>query len=318
MQPKHPSECFENTWAADTKGLYVFRNGWKGDDDIHLQVFMKNQINKGHNQASAGTFTLYGLGKTWVESPPDRDCPRWKQSVVMFPEDQDNMLDWETGVTTYSRQEKDGSGAVSASLDFIYSGGKIVRTNGVPVMRKDGKPQRLPVNDLNGIHLPENVEPDGIKGMRAFGVDYSGKCGAPMLLVVVDKITGGGERIWLCNGFGGASSGSNSFIRTQGDASLATTFVVPAEARQGSGTINYTETKTVSTNIYGRTKTTVQTVTNKVEVGGIKGADHFFAIMTLQRGPAPKVVVEGQGLDAKVTVGSRKVSFDGQKVLFSD
>ncbi len=318
LQPKHPSESFENTWAADTKGLYIFRNGWKGDDDIVLQVFLKNQINKGHNQASAGTFTLYGLGQTWVESPPDRDCPRWKQSVVMFPEDEDNMLDWETGVTTYSRQEKDGSGAVSVNLDFIYSGGRIVRTNGVPVLGKNGKPQRLPVNDQNGIHLPENVEPDGVKGMRAFGVDYSGKCGAPMLLVVVDKITGGGERIWLRNGAGGEGSGQRTSIRSEGSASLATTFVVPAVASQGSGTIKYTETKTISTNIYGRTKTMVHATTNAVSVGGIKGTDHFFAIMTLQRGPAPKVTIEGQGLDAKVTVGARKVSFDGQKVVFSD
>lgn len=30
LQPKHPGECFRNTWAADTKGLYIFRNGWKG------------------------------------------------------------------------------------------------------------------------------------------------------------------------------------------------------------------------------------------------------------------------------------------------
>jgi len=318
LQPKHPSECFANTWAADSKGLYVFRNGWKGDDDIVLQVFAKNQVNKGHNQANAGTFTLYGLGKTWIESTPDRDCPRWKQNVVMFPEDENNMLDSETGVTTYSRLEKDGSGAVSVNLDFIYSGGRIVRTNGVPVLRKDGKPQRINLNDQNGIHLPENVEPDGIKGMRAFGVDYSGKCGAPVLLVVVDKITGGGERIWVCNGSGGAVPDRNTFIRTQDDASLATTFVVPAEAKQASGAITYTETKTISTNIYGRTKTTVQASTNTVSVDGIKGKDNFFTIMTLQRGAAPKVVVEGQGLDAKVTVGSRKVSFDGQKVVFSD
>jgi hypothetical protein len=44
----------------------------------------------------------------------------------------------------------------------------------------------------------------------------------------------------------------------------------------------------------------------------------FFVILTLQRGVAPAVKVEGTGLDAKVTVGQQTVRFDGQKVIFGN
>ena len=39
--------------------------------------------------------------------------------------------------------------------------------------------------------------------------------------------------------------------------------------------------------------------------------------MTVQKGPAPAVKVEGKGLDAVVTVGRQTVRFDGGKIVFS-
>jgi len=38
-------------------------------------------------------------------------------------------------------------------------------------------------------------------------------------------------------------------------------------------------------------------------------------IMTLQRGPAPKCAVEGDGLGATVRVGGQEIRFDGRKLL---
>lgn len=325
MQPKHPGECFENTWAAETKGLYVFRNGWKGDEDIVLQTFLKSQIAKGHGQANAATFSLYGLGKPWVESPADRDCVRWKQNVVMFPQDDEDIFPYETGVRTYYKAEKDGSGAVSVNLDFIYSGGKPVVTNGVAVLRggtsllKKEKPVLLSLNDQNGIQFPERVNPEGIKGMRAVSVDYSGKCGAPMLLVLVDKIVGGGERAWLCNAKGDLSFDGNSFTCTQGDASLKFTFAAPAKVRFAKpGETTYVKKEEKTENVYGHSKTRVVTTTNKVDAVAAMGPDHFFVVATLQRGAAPEVHVQGQGLAARVTVGGQTVRFDGGKVVFGE
>lgn len=325
MHPKHPGECFENTWAADTKGLFVFRNGWKGTEDIVLQAFLKSQIGKGHNQANAATFSLYGLGKEWVESPQDRDCVRWKQNVVMFPEENENIFPYETGVRTYYKAEKDGSGAVSVNLDFIYSGGKPVMEDGKPVLQggksplRKEKPRLLSLNDQNGIQFTDRVNPDGIKGMRAFGVDYSGKCGAPMLLVLVDKIVGGGERAWLCNAKGDLRFEGNSFTSTQDDSSLKFTFVAPAKvrfARPGEWTYVTKQEKTET--VYGHAKTKIVSATNAVQALAALGPDHFFAVATLQRGPAPVVRAEGSGLATKITIGARTVSFDGEKVVFGE
>lgn len=317
LQPKHPGECFENTWAADTKGLYIFRNGWKGGEDIVLQTYLKTQINKGNSQPNAGTFNLYGLGRTWLQCIPGKRTTRWEQNVVMFPEDEERIHGGETGVRTYYRAEKDGSGAVSVNLDFLYSGGKPVMADGKPVILKDGKTQRVPLNDYNGIQFPDRVDPDGIKGMRAFGVDYSGKCGSPMLLVLVDKIVGGGQRSWLWHMADGVLKlERNAFTITQGDANLKATFVCPAEVRlEGPGSNTYTVTTKKTVDVYGYKKEQVTVQTNTVEAIVANGPDHFFTIVTLQRGVAPPVRVEGEGLAAKVTVGGQSVRFDGEKVI---
>ena len=47
------------------------------------------------------------------------------------------------------------------------------------------------------------------------------------------------------------------------------------------------------------------------------GNGEFFVILTLQRGAAPAVKAEGNGLAAKVTVGGQRISFDGRKVVLA-
>jgi len=51
-----------------------------------------------------------------------------------------------------------------------------------------------------------------------------------------------------------------------------------------------------------------------------QGGDDYFMVATVQdAGVAPPVVkVEGVGLDAKVTVGGRRITFDGEKIVIAD
>jgi hypothetical protein len=50
-----------------------------------------------------------------------------------------------------------------------------------------------------------------------------------------------------------------------------------------------------------------------------EAGESYFVVMTLQEGPPPEVTVEkGQGLDAVVRVGDRRVRFDGENVLIED
>jgi hypothetical protein len=44
----------------------------------------------------------------------------------------------------------------------------------------------------------------------------------------------------------------------------------------------------------------------------------FFVVITVQKGPAPRVNVSGEGLAGKVVVGGRTVSFDGAKIVLSE
>ena len=48
---------------------------------------------------------------------------------------------------------------------------------------------------------------------------------------------------------------------------------------------------------------------------GSRKAGSLFVVMTLQKGDAPEVKVEGTGLDAKVAVGRQVISFDGEKIV---
>jgi hypothetical protein len=84
-----------------------------------------------------------------------------------------------SGVVTSWNGEPDGSGHVSINLDMVYT----------------HNPQGR--HDSVGIWPPDPPAPGEVRGLRSVAVDYSGKCGAPALIVLVDKIEGGGERKWL-------------------------------------------------------------------------------------------------------------------------
>ena len=78
------------------------------------------------------------------------------------------------GRVTSCKAEKDGSGSVSINLDLLYRG------------------------DHEGWHgrggsWPADPPPlYRINGLRAVAADFSGKCGAPALIVLVDRIRGAG------------------------------------------------------------------------------------------------------------------------------
>ena len=47
------------------------------------------------------------------------------------------------------------------------------------------------------------------------------------------------------------------------------------------------------------------------------GGDSFFVVITVQKGAPPEVRTDGTGLDAVVTVGERRLSFDGEKIILT-
>ncbi len=302
MRPEPPGGSLPLTWEAPDFGFYAFRNGWSGGDDIVTQVFLKAHHIGGWNGPNAGTFRIAGLGKVWAAGPEGRERRRWNESVVWLPDDDhyENAL----GRLTYLKAEKDGSGIVTVDLGDVYS----------------KKPDAGLYAPYGGIRRDWAFKDSGISGLRSFGVDYSGRCGAPALFAVVDRIRGGRRKVWLWQLPEEASRGKerrlvevdikdNAFTILQGDASLRGTFAAPLPVKLTSG-MRSMQTRHSSGHKAGQPM--------EIRFGALfaEGGGDFFMVATLQRGEPPAVKVEGNGLDARVRIGGRVVSFDGQNIVF--
>jgi len=316
IKPVHPNEAFPRTWQATTKGLYSFRNQWKGGGDIVLQMYANETPTQGHGWPNAGALCLYGLGRDWTSTLSGKDgeaTKRHAQNVVYLPAVY--LSQKGGGRVTSWKAEDDGSGSVSMNLDAIY------------------RPEGQYAPDRGGVWP---LGPPGeyrINGMRAMAVDYSGKCGAPALIVLVDKITGAGDGQWLWHaprGVPGKTKKSpgpppppavvtaegNSFTVKQGDATLHATFITPAGVKiETPGEVQYAAKKEGKRVSGPKAKVILTSTVPVVAIGG----DSFFVVLTLQEGPAPEVIVEkGRGLDSVVRVGKQRVRFDGENAVIED
>ena len=159
-------------------------------------------------------------------------------------------------------------------------------------------------------------------------VDCSGESGAPCLLMLVDKITGGKSKVWawrLGSGvskIGKAEDGhpadttveGNAFtIRKPDGATLRGTFVVPGDVKV---TAEVKQTEMIGGGGRSSGKTLERPIPGVSATGGTDGRNgDFFVAVTMQRGDRPAVTVEGSGLNARVTVGKQVIAFDGKKVF---
>ena len=129
----------------------------------------------------------------------------------MLPDDPINA--WGHAQPTLFRGDpKTGSGTVSFNMDNVYRG---LREAGA------GKQKSTEEFDL------------GIRGLRSFAVDFSGRGGAPAVFAVVDHITGGKRKIWIQQlpaGTTFAVDGQN-FMLASGGVTYKATVISPPNAR---------------------------------------------------------------------------------------
>lgn len=176
MTPRHPAELMPLTWSAPQFGHYGFRNRWDGDDGILVQIYAKAFSAGTGTRANAGTFRVAGLGEIWSHGTIRPGGFRFGENVVMVPQAEinENAL----GKIVHADTRSDGSGVVTIDLSDVYAGssgeGSLYERYG-------------------SIRRPEGFAETGLSGLRAFGVDYSGKSGAPCVIVIVDKIDGVGK-----------------------------------------------------------------------------------------------------------------------------
>ena len=129
LEPKNPETILPHAWQAAGKGFYAFRDHWNGPGDIVAQIYAKDGPHVGWNQAEAGCFQIYGLGHAWAWKDPvggdhGKTGSRWQDNVVMLPDD---PIDAEGHGTTasYDADPRTGTGVVTLGLDNVYksSGG---------------------------------------------------------------------------------------------------------------------------------------------------------------------------------------------------
>jgi hypothetical protein len=157
------------------------------------------------------------------------------------------------------------------------------------------------------------VKDIGIRGTRAVAVDYSGASGAPCLLVIVDRIEGGRRKVWrwpLGKAAGNAAVSDNGFVVRQGEATLTATFVSPGGLKLRAGS----ESKSYIEPTFQRQRTdSVSGVFAEAPAGDAL----FIAVVTLQKGDAPKVTASGHGgLPTVITVGNQTVRIKDGNVAF--
>lgn len=329
MKPQPPSGSMPLSWEAPDAGYYGLRNGFSGQDDFLAQVFVKAKPTGGVWQRdNAGTFRLMGLGHLWAHGPTFRlNTFRWMENVVLLPDDDTNP--GACGKVRYAKLEKDGSGVVSFDLGDVYASTKTQETT------RNGKLVRLgePLYERYGSFRRDSAFQDsGITGLRSIAVDYSGLSGAPCLMVVVDRIRGGGRKVWTwqlggIQMYGGERANlnpreidrgdldrtrvdGNSFIIDKGDANLRGTFMEPTRVKLAA------ETRLLRGDVwFKRDKQAGQDI--RMHCNGLfaEGGDDYFVVITVQRGEPPEVKIQGRGLSASATVGRRKISFDGEKLV---
>jgi hypothetical protein len=340
-KPVHPRESMPLTWQAPTRGLYVFRSGWEGKDEFISQVFAKSSPIGGWNWPNAGTFRVFGLGHSWVGKPiGKRTNVRELQSVVVLPDDEINENG--NGQVRWFRAGTDGSGEVTVDYAMVYGRGALrdapdqeedagspPEAKAHPMTRAELEkrraqakrgPVRASLVDGNFVLYPENLDPASIKGWRAIAFDYSGKCGAPCLMAMVDKVDGGKRKewIWQAPTDDEAKKGrdvsvkteGNSFVLDYGDANMRGTFIAPGKVilshRTDQGAVMATSSRIAAT--FER---------NQIVARGEKETEGFFLMVaTFQRGAPPEVKAEGDGLATVVRVGGQTVRLAGDRIVF--
>lgn len=266
-----PATIFPRAYTDEQAGLIVLRNRWNGYDDSVASIYANARPIPGRaSYADAGSFRLLALGGRWaIQRQKDRNDllvhSRERENVVLIP----GTHGYQPGHATRVLTQPDGSGLVTLNLDPAYT-----------VAPLGASPRMLePTQDL------------GIRVTRSWAVDYSGACGAPVLLAVLDQVRNGPTRRWLMHtAERDIKIVEDGFeLRAANGATLKATVVLPGNPRLSIDRGEWTDTL------------------------AIDGEGDFFVIMTVEPANTPHPAVNGRnaGLDSILQIGGARLRFDG-------
>jgi hypothetical protein len=288
-------------------GGFVFRSEW---DPKACYAILESARTPSRNCALGGEFAVYGFGVPWV-----RRSYFGGGTAYYFNRGSTNSVTVENTWPVGGAEPRhvslgpDGSGIVSLTMDRLFWGGQpreaVAESSG-----PSGGAWGWGVDWGDG--GPVDV---GIRAVRSFAADYSGKSGAPALYVVADRFTGAGDRTktWRAtitgrtvlsepvqpDPKGAPLVARGNAVRLGGDdggrAALQMTFLGAEDVRP-----------------------VLAAAYQFLEVRAETKGDTFLVVMTLQEGDPPPVKVEGAGASVRVAVGGRTVRFDGERIVLGE
>jgi hypothetical protein len=259
---KPPTESLPWVAPDPSGGHWVFRKPWQGAQDT-LVVLNPSFDNPGGSHWITGRswdMQLFALGKLWIG---------------------DRRMDDKTGTPGAALPTTANAGAYTSNLgarllgwSSTPDGRASLAWDNSPIYMTQLARDAMPGPDQKSVRMSRQGQfvDHGIRATRHMAVDLSGASGAPVLLAILDQSKGAKDFAWnlkLAKEAGPAKVEGNTI--TVGDpagANMKVTFV--------------------------GAKTPALTPAIKAT-----GSDEYFAIITVQKGPAPEVKVDGD----KVTVG---------------
>lgn len=245
------------------------------------------------------------------------------------------------GRVIHHETRADGSGSLVVSLDDVYT--KTVF---------DERGRALALYDVYGnVPRPNAFGESGITGFRSMAVDYSGKSGAPAVIVIADRVEGVERALWawqldgesrgimqkdLATGAPGREIFAMESFLTFPDGAHMLTQREAVDAHEGVEihADGFTLTRGDASmraifltpaapriaieNRVQYHRTNVEVVNRSVSTGIFaEGTGEFLVVLTFQREAAPAVALTARdGHAATFTVGGQTVRFDGERIHF--
>jgi hypothetical protein len=225
----------------------------------------------------AGSFWVRAYGQLWVVDVPTRRKGRLGSDAanVVHMDGRGNG----TSKLLYAETFPDGSALLGADMSNAFNEG----------------------TDLK------------IAAERHIAVDYSGACGKPLLVAVVDRVRGGGQKDWQFHtslddrGRDANVADTNFFVRLQprdrrAEPTMLSGILISPAGVEPKWDPNYCRRKNPRV--------------NRMHAVCERANADYFAVFTLGKGMPPKMQVAGTGLDAVVRVGKLELRFDGKRLVW--
>ncbi len=171
--------AWPTSWRAEDQGWYAVRSGYAGPDDALVQVHAKAKPSAGWDRENAGVLRVRALGHDWWGGPADSTADRFLESTPIpmqgslpSPDACGAVIHAETGTTGLN---------VVMDLGGLYTSSEAADGEAKPAMVGPGMRQR------------PSAQPAAVRTVAA---DVSGRCGAPVLLVIRDRVVGHGQQRW--------------------------------------------------------------------------------------------------------------------------